>query len=296
MKNVTLVFAIILFLSCVTSKVTATELESSTNQELFLSRHLPRFHPKPHWPFRGPRPAGHFRPTPFHLPQEVTRCLSDKEEVGTCFDDIAETFITRKAAIGSECCAAIMKMNKDCEKTVFGSFHNPFLTGYVKLHCSTVVGSTSPTSSSAPSQAPIHAPSHAPSQAPSHVPLHAPIHAPSPAPLHAPLQAPSQASSPAHAPLHAPLHAPSPAPLQASSPAHAPLHAPSPAPLHAPLHAPSQASSPAHAPLHAPLHAPSPAPLQASSPAHAPLHAPSPAPLHAPLHAPLQASSPAQGF
>ncbi|KAG2273719.1 hypothetical protein Bca52824_056274 [Brassica carinata] len=36
----------------------------------------------------------------------------------------------RKAAIGSECCAAIKKMNKDCEKTVFGSFHDPFLTGY----------------------------------------------------------------------------------------------------------------------------------------------------------------------
>uniref|UniRef100_A0A0D3EET7 Prolamin-like domain-containing protein n=1 Tax=Brassica oleracea var. oleracea TaxID=109376 RepID=A0A0D3EET7_BRAOL len=137
MKNVTLVLAMILFLSCVTSKVTATELESSTNQELFLSRHLPRFHPKQHWPFRGSGkafPAGHFRLTPFHLPQEVTRCLNDKKEVGTCFNDIAETFFTRKAAIGSECCAAIKKMNKDCEKTVFGSFHDPFLTGYVKLH------------------------------------------------------------------------------------------------------------------------------------------------------------------
>ncbi|CAG7911051.1 unnamed protein product, partial [Brassica rapa] len=186
--KITLVLAMILFLSCVTSKVTATELESSTNQELFRSRHVPRFHPKPHWPFRGSGkafPAGHFRPTPFHLPQEVTRCLSDKKEVGTCFDDITETFFTRKAAIGSECCAAIKKMNKDCEKTVFGSFHDPFLTGYVKLHCSTVVGSTSPPSS----QAPLHAHSQAP--------LHAPLHAPSQAPLHAPLLPPSQAPSPA---------------------------------------------------------------------------------------------------
>ncbi|XP_013658230.2 uncharacterized protein LOC106362954 [Brassica napus] len=201
MKNVTLVLAMILFLSCVTSKVTATELESSTNQELFLSRHLPRFHPKQHWPFRGSGkafPAGHFPLTPFHLPQVVTRCLNDKKEAGTCFNDIAETFFTRKAAIGSECCAAIKKMNKDCEKTVFGSFHDPFLTGYVKLHCSTVVGSTSPP----PSQAPLHAPSsqapsHAPSQAPLHAPLHAPSQAPSQAPSHAPLLPPSQAPSPA---------------------------------------------------------------------------------------------------
>ncbi|KAG2273717.1 hypothetical protein Bca52824_056272 [Brassica carinata] len=171
MKNVTLVLAMILFIRCVTSKVTATELESSTNQELFLSRHLPRFHPKPHWPFRGSGkafPAGHFRPTPFHLPQEVTRCLSAKE-VGTCFDDIVETFFTRKAVIGSNV-APIKKMNKDCEKTVFGSFHDPFLTGYVKLHCSTVVGSTSPPPSHAPSQAPLHAPSQAPLLPPSQPP------------------------------------------------------------------------------------------------------------------------------
>ncbi|CAN6872625.1 unnamed protein product [Brassica oleracea] len=173
MKNVTLVLAMILFIRCVTSKVTATELESSTNQVLFLSRHLPRFHPKPHWQFRGSGkafPAGHFRPTPFHLPQEVTRCLSAKKEVGTCFDDIVETFFTRNAVIGSECCAAIKKMNKDCEKTVFGSFHDPFLTGYVKLHCSTVVGSTSPPPSHAPSQAPLHAPSQAPLLPPSQPP------------------------------------------------------------------------------------------------------------------------------
>ncbi|CAH8350093.1 unnamed protein product [Eruca vesicaria subsp. sativa] len=120
MKNVTLVIAMIaiLFSSCVTSKLTETELESSTNQELFLSR--------VHWPFgpfRGPVKRfppireGYFRPIPFYLPEEVIRCLSDKEEVGTCFDDISMTFFTREIVIGSECCDAIKKMNADCEKT-----------------------------------------------------------------------------------------------------------------------------------------------------------------------------------
>ncbi|KAJ4882621.1 Prolamin_like domain-containing protein [Raphanus sativus] len=205
MKNVTLVLAVILFLSCVISGVTATELESSTNQELFLSRHvLPRFHPKPHWPFSGDR-----RVFP---PQEVTRCLSDKKEVGTCFDDIAKTFFTRKAAIGSECCAVIKKMNKDCEKTVFGSFHNPFFAGYVKLHCSTVVGSTSLAPSHAPLPAPLHAPSQAPSPALSQAPSPALSQAPSP-PSQAPSPALSQAPSPALS------QAPSPALFQAPSPA-----------------------------------------------------------------------------
>ncbi|CAF1781564.1 unnamed protein product, partial [Brassica napus] len=98
----------------VTSKlVIAGELESSTNQELLQSRHYPRFPPKPHWPFRGsrkafpPLPSGHFQPTPFHPPPEVIKCLSAKDEVRKCFDDIA--FFNKKAATGSECCAAIQK-------------------------------------------------------------------------------------------------------------------------------------------------------------------------------------------
>ncbi|KAL0647686.1 hypothetical protein Bca4012_045977 [Brassica carinata] len=152
MRNIIiLVLAMILFSN-------SGELESSTNQELLQSRHYPRFSPKPHWPFRGsrkafpPLPSGHFQPTPFHPPPEVIKCLSAKDEVRKCFDDIA--FFTKKAATGSECCAAIQKRKEDCKKTIFGYFHKPFWTGYFKLHCSSVVGSTSPAPSLAPSPAP----------------------------------------------------------------------------------------------------------------------------------------------
>ncbi|KAF8102999.1 hypothetical protein N665_0189s0049 [Sinapis alba] len=150
MKNITLILAMILFSNCVTSKVTLSELKSSTNEELHSL-----FHPKKNWPFHVPRktfpriPAGHFRPNPFHPQPEVIKCLSGKKKVRTCFYDL----VTRKADIGSECCAVIKKMKEDCEKTVVGSFHNPIWTGYVKLHCSNVVGSASPAPSLAPSPA-----------------------------------------------------------------------------------------------------------------------------------------------
>ncbi|CAH2072529.1 unnamed protein product [Thlaspi arvense] len=154
MKNVVaLVLAMILFSSCVTTKVTARELESTSslrNEELQTWHHYPRFHPRPHWPFHVPGKA--FPPLPAHpvLPPVVTQCLSDSKNVRTCFEDISKTFFTRKAAIGSECCGAIEKMNEDCETTVFGSFHNPFFNCFVKLHCSTKVGSsTSPAPSPA---------------------------------------------------------------------------------------------------------------------------------------------------
>lgn len=142
----------ILFTSFLTSKVTARELESTPslrNEE--LQWHLP----KPHWPFHRagkalpPLPAGDFYPIPFHPPPVVAKCLSDCKDVKTCFADIAKAFFTHKAAIGSDCCASIKKMNEDCEKTVFGSFHNPFFNSYVKLHCSNMAGS----SASAPSPA-----------------------------------------------------------------------------------------------------------------------------------------------
>lgn len=133
MKNVTLILAMILFSSCVTSKVTAGELESSTNEE-------------PNWFVRAPRivlpriPAGDFPPISFHSPPEVTKCLSGKHEIRTCLHDLA-----RKADIGSECCAAIKKMKEDCKNTVYGSYNKPFWAGYFRLHCTTdVVGSTSP--------------------------------------------------------------------------------------------------------------------------------------------------------
>ncbi|XP_018444786.2 uncharacterized protein LOC108816717 [Raphanus sativus] len=110
MKNVTLILAMILFSSCVTSKVTAGELESSTNEE-------------PNWFVRAPRivlpriPAGDFPPISFHSPPEVTKCLSGKHEIRTCLHDLA-----RKADIGSECCAAIKKMKEDCYETAVNRF------------------------------------------------------------------------------------------------------------------------------------------------------------------------------
>lgn len=136
----------ILFTCCVTSQVTARNLESIPslrNEE--LQHHVIR---KPLWPFTGlgkavpPLPAGHFHPTPFHPPPEVAKCLSDCKEVKSCFADIAKAFFTYKVAIGWDCCAAIEKLDEDCEKTVFGSFHNPFFNCFVKLHCSNKAGSS----------------------------------------------------------------------------------------------------------------------------------------------------------
>ncbi|CAH8334551.1 unnamed protein product [Eruca vesicaria subsp. sativa] len=168
MKNIILVLAMMIFFSsCV---VTASEVESSTtNEELFRSGWFhPSFHPKPYVNPRKVFPG-------------IIRCLSDKEEVSACFDYIVRSFYT-----GAECCEAINKMTQDCE-TVFGSFRNSFYTDFVKLHCSIVVGSTSP---APPSQPPSSTPSHAPLYAPSHAPLYAPLLAPSSAPSHAP--SPSQ--------------------------------------------------------------------------------------------------------
>ncbi|CAN8236131.1 unnamed protein product [Cochlearia groenlandica] len=141
MTNFTILVTMILFFTCVTSQDTSRDFESSKLQW----RHHPRhFFPRPL--HRGkalsPAPASdnhHFHPSPV-----VTKCLSDCRDVKTCFDDIAKAFFTRKAAIGSECCASIQKMNEDCEKTIFGSFHNPFFNGYVKLHCSTKAIASAP--------------------------------------------------------------------------------------------------------------------------------------------------------
>ncbi|CAH2072528.1 unnamed protein product [Thlaspi arvense] len=159
MKNLAVLVAMVLFSCCVTSQVTARDLESMPslrNKKLewwhyHYYPYYPYFHPKPHWPlpFAGkalpPLPAGynhHFHPIPFHPPEVVTKCLSDCKEVETCFADIAKAFFTRKPVIGSECCASILKMNDDCEKTIFGAYHSPFFNCFVKLHCSTKAGST----------------------------------------------------------------------------------------------------------------------------------------------------------
>ncbi|ESQ41724.1 hypothetical protein EUTSA_v10014860mg [Eutrema salsugineum] len=160
MKNLAIIVAMVLVSCCVTSQVTARDLESMRSEKLewWHYHYYPYFHPKPYWPHPKPYwplpgagkalpplPAGnnhHFHPIPFHPPPEVTKCLSDCKEVHTCFADIVKAFHTRKPVIGSECCASIQKMNGDCEKTIFGSFHNPFFNCFVKLHCSTKAGST----------------------------------------------------------------------------------------------------------------------------------------------------------
>ncbi|ESQ41723.1 hypothetical protein EUTSA_v10015780mg [Eutrema salsugineum] len=110
MKNLTFVFVMILFLGCATSQL----LEATDDEDL-------QWWDSPLSTING----HHFRPSP----------------------ELANAFlITRnKPTIGSEssdCCAAIKTLYKDCEKTVFGSFRNPFFNYYVKQHCSTQGGST----------------------------------------------------------------------------------------------------------------------------------------------------------
>ncbi|EOA22835.1 hypothetical protein CARUB_v10003559mg [Capsella rubella] len=156
MKNLAILIAMILFSSsCVTCLVIGQQdFESNPSlgtEELqwwHYHHFYPYYHPKPHWPFPAtggkalpPLPAG-FHPIPFHPPPVVTKCLSDCKDVRTCFADIVKAFFTRKPAIGLDCCASIKKMDDDCQKTVFGAFHNPFFDCLVKLHCSTKAAST----------------------------------------------------------------------------------------------------------------------------------------------------------
>ncbi|CAN7037912.1 hypothetical protein BRARA_B00707 [Brassica rapa] len=158
MKNLTMLVAIILFSCYVTSQVTASDMESmpslrSEKLEWWHYHSYPYFHPKPpQWTFPcaggkafPPLPAGYnhpFHPVPFHPPPVVAKCLSDCKDVKTCMADIQKAFFTHKPVIGSECCASIQKMDVDCDKTVFGAYHNPFFDYFVKLHCATKSGST----------------------------------------------------------------------------------------------------------------------------------------------------------
>ncbi|CAE6106073.1 unnamed protein product [Arabidopsis arenosa] len=145
MKTLTILVAMILLTCCVTSQISARFWESTPslrNEELQWWYHKPRFPSPSAGKALPPLPAGYFHPVPFNPPPEVAKCLSDCKEVKTCFADIRKTYFTRKPAIGSNCCDAIEKMKDDCEKTVFGSFHNRFFNGLVKRHCSNKVGSS----------------------------------------------------------------------------------------------------------------------------------------------------------
>ncbi|CAF1781531.1 unnamed protein product [Brassica oleracea] len=128
MKNLAVLIAMIILSCCVTSQVTASDLLSNPSLrceklEWWHCHYYPYYHPKPHWPFprsarKGfpPLPAGynpHFHPIPFHPQLVVTKCLSDCK-----------------------------KMDRNCDKTIFGAYHNHFFDWVVKLHCSTKAGST----------------------------------------------------------------------------------------------------------------------------------------------------------
>ncbi|VVB14900.1 unnamed protein product [Arabis nemorensis] len=124
MKTVTLVFAIILLSSCVTSQF----LEPTDYEDLqwWNSPDMPLSNTKGH----------HFRPS-----SELAICFYDHKKVTKCLTQAFKS----KPTIGSEscnCCAAIKTLNEDCEKTAFGSFRNPFFNYYVKKHCYTQGGST----------------------------------------------------------------------------------------------------------------------------------------------------------
>lgn len=145
MKNLAFLVAMILLSSCATAKY--LEPIPSLGTEEIQWWHPYSYPSKPCWPLPAtgkalpPLPAG-FHPIPFHPPPVVTKCLADCKDVRTCVASIAKAFFTRKPAIGLDCCASIQKMDDDCQKTVFGAYHNPFFDCLVKLHCSNKAGST----------------------------------------------------------------------------------------------------------------------------------------------------------
>ncbi|ESQ41722.1 hypothetical protein EUTSA_v10015886mg [Eutrema salsugineum] len=109
MKNLTLFVTIILFSSCVTSQL----LGPTDNEELQLSYHT-------HTPFSAILK---------HSPnRQLNKCFSNYKKVTRCF---IKAF-TRKPTL----------LNKNCKDTVFGSFRNPFVSYYVREHCSSQNGST----------------------------------------------------------------------------------------------------------------------------------------------------------
>lgn len=119
MKNLIFVVAMILLSSCVTSQF----LDPTDDEELQWSDY-------PHTPFSAILK---------HSPnRQLNKCFSNYKKVTRCF---IKAF-TRNPTIGSTCCAAIVKLNKNCENTVFESFRNPFVSNYVNQHCSSQGGST----------------------------------------------------------------------------------------------------------------------------------------------------------
>lgn len=124
MKNVSLVVAMILLSSCVTSQF----LEPLDDEDLQWSNYPDSM--------LSAINGHHFRPSP-----ELAKCFSDHKKVTKCLTKVFKS----KPTVGSkscDCCTEIKTLNEDCENTDFGSFRNPFFNYYVKKHCYTQGGST----------------------------------------------------------------------------------------------------------------------------------------------------------
>ncbi|KAJ4872534.1 putative membrane lipoprotein [Raphanus sativus] len=112
MKHLTIFVAIVLFSSCVTSQF----LDPTDGEEFQWSGYA-----------QAPSPVHKHSPN-----QELKECFSSYKMVTNC---LMKT-LDEKTTVGSECCTMIKKLKENCKHTVFKSFRNPFVTNYVKKHCS----------------------------------------------------------------------------------------------------------------------------------------------------------------
>lgn len=65
------------------------------------------------------------------------QCWSRLEKVDKCVNEILTAFSSRKfQVLGSACCSAIQKMDKDCHARTIGNFHDHFFSASVHKHCS----------------------------------------------------------------------------------------------------------------------------------------------------------------
>uniref|UniRef100_A0A0D3B1M3 Prolamin-like domain-containing protein n=1 Tax=Brassica oleracea var. oleracea TaxID=109376 RepID=A0A0D3B1M3_BRAOL len=112
MKNLTIVVAIILFSSCVTSQF----IDPTDDEEL-------------QWSGYAQAPSATHKHSPN---QQLKECFSSYKMVTKC---LMKT-LTKKTTVGCECCATIKTLDESCKHTVFRSFQNPFVDNYVENHCS----------------------------------------------------------------------------------------------------------------------------------------------------------------
>ncbi|KAL0843227.1 hypothetical protein Bca101_016472 [Brassica carinata] len=112
MKNLRIFVAIVLFSSFVTSQF----FDPTDVEEL-------------QWLGYAQAPSAIHKHSPN---RELKECFSSYNLVTKCLMNT----LTKETTNGSECCPTIKELNENCKHTVFRSFRNPFVSNYVKKHCS----------------------------------------------------------------------------------------------------------------------------------------------------------------